>query len=149
MRRVPEAFDARFSALSRRYVYRVSDAAYGALPLRRHDTVGHPRPLVAAPAADARRSRCSALHDFAAFCRRREGATTVRTLRRLTWTRDRDGVLNATVEADAFCHQMVRCAGRRTPAGRRRPAAESDWPAEVLRARRPDARRGRWPRRTG
>ena len=47
-------------------------------------------------------------HDFAAFCRKREGATTIRTLRKLSWARGGDGVFNATVEADAFCHQMVR-----------------------------------------
>ncbi len=44
-RRCPTRFDARFSALSRRYQYRVSDAPYGVLPLRRHDTLAHPRPL--------------------------------------------------------------------------------------------------------
>ena len=47
-------------------------------------------------------------HDFAAFCRRREGATTVRTLRVLDWRRDGDGLAVATVVADAFCHNMVR-----------------------------------------
>ena len=48
------------------------------------------------------------LHDFAAFCKRREGATTVRTLLDLDWSRDDDGLAVATVRADAFCHHMVR-----------------------------------------
>ncbi|WP_045877472.1 tRNA pseudouridine(38-40) synthase TruA [Pseudofrankia sp. DC12] len=103
----PVGFDARFSALSRRYNYRISDAPYGADPLRRHDTLAWPRPL------DAGAMRLAALallgeHDFAAFCRRREGATTIRTLLRLDVRRGPDGVLVADVEADAFCHSMVR-----------------------------------------
>ncbi|MDT3438526.1 MULTISPECIES: tRNA pseudouridine(38-40) synthase TruA [unclassified Pseudofrankia] len=103
----PRGFDARFSALSRRYAYRISDASYGADPLRRHDTLAWPRPL------DADGMRRAALvllgeHDFAAFCRRREGATTIRTLLRLDVRRAADGVVIADVEADAFCHSMVR-----------------------------------------
>jgi tRNA pseudouridine38-40 synthase len=103
----PAGFDARFSALSRRYAYRISDASYGADPLRRHDTLAWPRPL------DADGMRLAALvllgeHDFAAFCRRREGATTIRTLLRLDVRRAADGVVVADVEADAFCHSMVR-----------------------------------------
>jgi tRNA pseudouridine38-40 synthase len=48
------------------------------------------------------------LHDFASFCRPREGATTIRTLQEFSWERDADGVLVARVRADAFCHSMVR-----------------------------------------
>src|SRR5262249_16956872 len=116
----PVGFDARFSALSRRYNYRISDAPYGAEPLRRHDTLAWPRPLDPAPlplagprplAPAAMRLAALALlgeHDFAAFCRRREGATTIRTLLRLDARRGPDGVIVADVEADAFCHSMVR-----------------------------------------
>jgi tRNA pseudouridine38-40 synthase len=130
---VPEAFDARFSALSRRYVYRVSDAAYGALPLRRSDTAAHPRPLALRRLQAASRPLLG-LHDYAAFCRRREGATTVRTLKRLTWVRDADGVLVATLEADAFCHQMVRSlVGTLLLAGDGR--RDPDWPSAVLAGR--------------
>ena len=126
----PAGFDARFSALSRRYVYRVADAAYGALPTRRHDTAVHPRPVSLRRLQTASKP-LRGLRDFAAFCRRREGATTVRTLRRLTWVRDADGVLNATLEADAFCHQMVRSlVGALLLAGDGR--REVDWPAAML-----------------
>jgi tRNA pseudouridine38-40 synthase len=72
-------------------------------------------------------------HDFAAFCRRREGATTVRALRCLEWERDADGVALCRVVADAFCHNMVRAlVGALLPVGEgsRRPS----WPAEVLAA---------------
>ncbi len=75
----PPGFDARFSALRRHYRYRVCDHPAGPDPLRRHDTLAHPRPLDLA-AMDAASARLLGLQDFAAFCRRREGATTVRTL---------------------------------------------------------------------
>ena len=130
---VPDSFDARFSALSRRYEYRLSDAAYGVLPLRRHDIVGHLRTLSLVRLRSASRPLVG-LHDFAAFCRRRDGATTTRTLRRLAWRRDPDRVLVATLEADAFCHQMVRSLiGTLLLAGDgRRPV---EWPGEVLAGR--------------
>lgn len=126
-------FDARFSALSRRYAYRVTDAPYGADPLRRHDTLAHSRPL-SLRRLRAASSGLTGFHDFAAFCRRREGATTLRTLRRLSWRRERDGVLVAAVEADAFCHQMVRSlVGTLLLAGDGR--RDESWPADVLAGR--------------
>jgi tRNA pseudouridine38-40 synthase len=72
-------------------------------------------------------------HDFAAFCRKREGATTVRALRQLSWERDADGVAVGCVIADAFCHNMVRAlVGALLPVGEgSRPPS---WPAELLRA---------------
>jgi len=128
----PAGFDARFSALFRRYVYRVSDRPGGVDPLRRHDTVGWPRPLDGAAVQDAA-ARLLGEHDFVAFCRRREGATTVRALRRFDWGRDPAGVLVATVEADAFCHSMVRSlVGALLAVGEgRRPV---EWPAALLTA---------------
>ena len=80
------------------------------------------------------------LQDFAAFCKRREGATTVRTLLELGWTREPDGTVVGTVVADAFCHSMVRSlVGVVVPVGEgRRPV--------VLAAGGPDARRAGTPR---
>ncbi|HVF20472.1 MAG TPA: tRNA pseudouridine(38-40) synthase TruA, partial [Mycobacteriales bacterium] len=130
---VSTAFDARFSALWRRYEYRVADAAYGVSPLRRHDTLAHPRPL-SLRALRAGSASLVGLHDFAAFCRRREGASTTRTLRRLSWRRDPDGVLVASVEADAFCHQMVRSLiGTLLLVGDGR--RDQSWPARALASR--------------
>jgi tRNA pseudouridine38-40 synthase len=103
--RAPSGFDARFSALARVYRYRVSDRS--PQPLRRRETLSWPRPLVLARMQQAAVGLLG-LHDFAAFCRAREGRTAIRTLRRLDWARAEDGVLTATVEADAFCHSMVR-----------------------------------------
>ncbi len=129
----PAGFDARFSALWRRYSYRVCDDPAAADPLRRHDTLWYPRPVDITRMNDAALA-CLGTHDFAAFCRRREGATTVRELLRLEWTRPAPGIAVATVSADAFCHNMVRAlVGALLSVGDgRRPAA---WPAEVLAAR--------------
>ncbi|WP_353809581.1 tRNA pseudouridine synthase A [Agromyces sp. SYSU T00194] len=103
----PEGFDARFSAVWRRYEYRVADARATRDPLVRASTVWHPQPLDAAAMGAAARSLLG-LGDFAAFCRPREGATTIRTLQAFDWRREPDGVLVAALQADAFCHSMVR-----------------------------------------
>jgi tRNA pseudouridine38-40 synthase len=103
----PAGFDARFSALWRRYAYRVCDDEGAADPLRRHETLWYFRRLDLPAMNEAARSLLGE-HDFAAFCRRREGATTIRALRVLDWHRDGDGIAIATVVADAFCHNMVR-----------------------------------------
>jgi len=99
-------FDARFSATERRYVYRINDGAVPADPLTRRFIVTHDRPLDV-DALNAASGTLTGLRDFAAFCKRREGATTIRTLTEFSWAR-RDGLLEATVRADAFCHSMVR-----------------------------------------
>jgi tRNA pseudouridine38-40 synthase len=128
----PEGFDARFSALSRHYSYRIGDDPAVADPLRRHDTLWHPRPLDLA-AMNAAAAELLGERDFAAFCRRREGATTVRALRRLDWQRDAQGVAVGCVVADAFCHNMVRAlVGALLPVGEgTRPPS---WPSAVLTA---------------
>lgn len=128
----PEGFDARFSAVGRCYTYRVCDHPAGVPPLRRHDVVPYPRPLDQAAMDDAAR-RLLGLHDFAAFCRRREGATTIRTLVEFAWTRDVEGLVVARVVADAFCHSMVRAlVGTVLPVGEGR--RDAGWPARVLAA---------------
>lgn len=130
VREVPPGFDARFSALSRRYAYRVDDAVYGAQPLRARDTLAWPRPLDIEAMSGASAGLCG-LHDFAAFCKRRPHATTIRSVTRFDWRRDADAVLVATVQADAFCQSMVRSLiGALIAVGDgRRPV---DWPARLL-----------------
>lgn len=103
----PAGFDARFSALWRRYEYRVSDSLASRDPAQRHRTVWRQGPLDLA-AMDAAARSLLGLHDFAAFCKPREGATTVRTLQEFSWRRDATGTLVASLRADAFCHSMVR-----------------------------------------
>src|SRR5699024_356386 len=128
--RAPEGFDARFSALQRHYRYRVSDAPWGAAPLRRRDTLAWHRPvdvdrlnLAAAPLVG--------LHDFAAYCKQRVGATTVRKLGSVVWQRCEEHTLIADISADAFCHSMVRgLVGAMLLAGDGR--RDVGWPGRVL-----------------
>jgi tRNA pseudouridine38-40 synthase len=133
----PTGFDARFAAVHRRYAYRVAEQPWGVDPLRRHDVLDLRRPLDVEAMDDAAR-RLVGLHDFAAFCRRREGATTVRTLLRYSWARPEpgsadEGLVVATVVADAFCHSMVRAlVGALLPVGERR--RDVGWPVQVLTA---------------
>ena len=128
----PDGFHARFSASWRRYAYRIADDPALVDPLTRGHVLAWPRPLD----LDAMNRACEpllGLQDFAAFCKQREGATTVRTLLDLVWTRDAAGHAVCAVRADAFCHHMVRSMvgcllavgdGRRTP----------EWPASILAA---------------
>lgn len=132
-------FDARFSAIWRRYAYRIIDDPALVDPLRRSHVVTWSWPLDMDAMNEAARTLVG-LHDFASFCRRREGATTIRTLLDLGWRRE-DGILVAEVRADAFCHSMVRSLVGCMAAigeGRRQPA----WAVEVMtgRERPPDLR---------
>lgn len=131
-----DGFDARFSALWRRYAYRIADRPGLVDPLTRSHVLAWPRPLDEARMNDAA-AALTGLQDFASFCKQREGATTIRTLQDLRWERTHGGVLVATVRADAFCHSMVRAlVGCLVVIGEgRRPA---DWAAEVLTAQRRD-----------
>ena len=127
--RAPVAFDARFSALRRHYAYRLSLAPHGVEPQQSRFVTPWPRPLD----VDALRAASApllGLHDFAAFCRHRPGATTIRELQRLDWERDGD-LLTAYVTADAFCWSMVRSLiGALLAVGEGR--RETGWCAELL-----------------
>ncbi|MBA8816867.1 tRNA pseudouridine38-40 synthase [Microbacterium halimionae] len=103
----PDGFDARFSAIWRRYRYQISDYVTGYDPLSRHDRT-NVKGVLDLDAMNAAASSLVGLHDFAAYCKPRERATTVRTLLNFEWERDGDGVVVAAVRADAFCHSMVR-----------------------------------------
>ncbi|HEY7857936.1 MAG TPA: tRNA pseudouridine(38-40) synthase TruA [Candidatus Nanopelagicales bacterium] len=135
----PEGFHARWSASWRRYAYRVCDLLAGPDPLAR-SYVLHRTGLDGAPLLlDAMNEAAQALlgeHDFAAFCRARLGASTVRTLHELHWSRDRHGLALLDVRADAFCHSMVRSlAGSLLEVGAAggRPARPAELLAERVR----------------
>ena len=128
----PDGFDARFSALWRRYGYRIADRAESVDPLARRHVLTWPRPLDLAAMEKASEALLGE-HDFAAFCKQRVGATTIRTLLELSWKREEAGLVMATVRADAFCHSMVRSLVGCLVAvgeGRREPT----WAGEVLQA---------------
>jgi tRNA pseudouridine38-40 synthase len=103
----PVAFHARFSALRRHYTYKILDANQVVSPLHRFDVTSWYRPLD----IDAMNTASALLlgdHDFAAYCKFREGATTIRQLQKFEWIRDSEGYLIGDVVADAFCYSMVR-----------------------------------------
>ena len=103
----PEAFHARFSALRRTYKYKILDDNRVLDPLSRLDVATWYRPLD----VDVMNKTSQLLlgkHDFAAFCKFREGATTIRTLEKYEWVRNANGFLEAEIVADAFCYSMVR-----------------------------------------
>jgi tRNA pseudouridine38-40 synthase len=104
--RAAPGFDARFSALRRHYLYRLSTAPYGVEPQEARYVTAWPRPLDVEAMSTASRDLLG-LNDFAAFCRHRDGATTIRDLQRFDWSRDGDRI-TAYVSADAFCWSMVR-----------------------------------------
>ncbi|MFZ2509678.1 MAG: tRNA pseudouridine(38-40) synthase TruA [Gordonia sp. (in: high G+C Gram-positive bacteria)] len=130
---VPDTFDARFSALARRYEYRLTDARWGAEPLWSRSTADWTRPLDIDAMNDASAGLLG-LHDFAAFCRYRAGSTTIRELQEFSWRRDDDGVLIGRVKADAFCWSMVRSlVGAVASVGDGRRSI--DWCLDLLEAR--------------
>jgi tRNA pseudouridine38-40 synthase len=131
--RAAPGFDARFSALRRHYVYRLSTAPYGVSPQDTRFVTPWPRRLDIEVMTRASQQLLG-LHDFAAFCRHREGATTIRDLQRLDWSSDGERV-TAHVTADAFCWSMVRSlvgALLAVGEGRREPT----WCAALLDAPR-------------
>lgn len=133
----PEGFDARFAALERRYVYRICDAPAGPDPLARTSQVAWPRPLNV-DAMNAAARYLLGEHDFASFCKKREGATTIRTLLELSTVRHGE-LIETTVRADAFCHSMVRALmGALTAVGEGR--FEPAWAGEILSAATRNAR---------
>jgi tRNA pseudouridine38-40 synthase len=141
--RAPAGFDARFSALRRHYAYRLSLAPYGVEPQLARYVTPWTKPLDIDAMATASRHLVG-LNDFAAFCRHRPGATTIRDLQRLDWVRETAGRSHATrgatgdlvtayVSADAFCWSMVRSlvgALLAVGEGRREPS----WCATLLSA---------------
>ncbi|QCP00798.1 tRNA pseudouridine(38-40) synthase TruA [Arthrobacter sp. 24S4-2] len=103
----PEGFDARFSALWRRYSYRIADGPALWDPLGRSSTLWH-REQLDVSLLNEGASKLLGLQNFRSYCKPREGSTTIRELQRFEFARGTDGVIVATVQADAFCHNMVR-----------------------------------------
>ena len=133
VRRVPHTFDARFSAVQRRYRYRLCDAV-AMDPTWRHRTWHVGPPALDAAAMEAGGGFLLGEHVFASFCRKKEGDALVRRIDRVAVRRGTGGLVVVGVDGAAFCHQMVRSvvgslvevgAARRTP----------EWIGAVLEAR--------------
>jgi tRNA pseudouridine38-40 synthase len=107
----PAGFDARFSAVWRRYAYRLAEPSRPVDP-RYRNLLSRLRHDLDLDRLNAAAGPLLGLRDFRAFCRGREGGTTIRTLLELTAVRVNAGPLRdvgeCTVRADAFCHSMVR-----------------------------------------
>ena len=134
----PEGFDARFSALWRRYSYRIADGPALWDPLGRYDTLWHKNPLDV-DLLNEGSAQLLGLQNFLSYCKPREGSTTIRELQRFEFARGADGVIVATVQADAFCHNMVRAlvgSALYVGEGHEPPG----WLHERLLARKRDAR---------
>jgi tRNA pseudouridine38-40 synthase len=134
----PVGFDARFSALWRRYSYRIADGPALWDPLERYFTLWHRNPLDV-DLLNAGAVQLLGLQNFLSYCKPREGATTIRELQRFEFHRGEDGVIVATVQADAFCHNMVRSlVGSALFVGE--GIEEPGWLHERLLARKRDAK---------
>jgi tRNA pseudouridine38-40 synthase len=134
----PEGFDARFSALWRRYSYRIADGPALWDPLGRHSTLWHREELDVSLLNEGA-SKLLGLQNFRSYCKPREGSTTIRELQRFEFARGTDGVIVATVQADAFCHNMVRAlvgAALSVGSGAERPG----WLYERLLEQKRDAK---------
>ncbi|MEV0735941.1 tRNA pseudouridine(38-40) synthase TruA [Streptomyces sp. NPDC050549] len=128
----PEGFNARFAALWRRYVYRVGDRPGGVDPLLRNHVLWHDWELDVDVMDTAAKSLVGE-HDFAAYAKKREGATTIREILDFGVRRRGDGVVEIEVRADAFCHNQVRSmVGALLFVGDGHRGA--DWPRKVLDA---------------
>jgi len=120
----PAGFDARFSAINRRYRYRLADNLSFKNPLETRFTLDVAGQLDL-DAMNEAGGHLLGLHDFASFCKPREGSTTIRELQEIVVSRGVGQVVEIEVQADAFCHNMVRSIvgaliavgqGRATPA---------------------------------
>lgn len=107
VREVPREFDARFSALRRRYEYRLRGEGVRRDPLSARYTVDVPR-VLDFDAMQRASDELLGLNDYTSFCKAREGATAIRDVLCFEWRRTDDGAFAARIEADAFCHSMVR-----------------------------------------
>jgi tRNA pseudouridine38-40 synthase len=127
----PEGFDARFSAVSRRYIYRLWDhAQYDPLTLTYTTYYRH---TLDTELMNQAAQQLVGLHDFIGFCKAKPEGTTMRHLRHLSVARQQDSSIAITAEADAFCHSMVRSlVGALVNVGRQRRTVA--WLADCLQA---------------
>lgn len=101
----PDDFHARYSATGRAYRYRINNSTVHD-PLSAGTIFTYQEPLD----VDAMNAAVAPLvgsHDFAAFCRKQEGKATERLVLWAQWRRKGE-LIELSIGANAFCHQMVR-----------------------------------------
>ena len=135
----PSNFHARFTASARTYKYKIIDSGRTTPPLDRYDSAEWFRELD----IDLMNKGSQLLlgeHDFFAFCKFREGGTTIRNLLQFNWARDEKGYAVATVKAESFRYNMVRnLVGAAVCVGEKR--FEPEWMLKTLedKVRIPDS----------
>ena len=131
----PEGFDARFSATGRGYRFLIADSNCKPDPKRSRFALEQPSELNLDLMQDAAKG-LTGLKDFGAFCKPRPEATTIRELRKLELKRLSDGVIEVVLEADAFCHNMVRAiVGSLIAVGSGKLSASELWEIQVAAKR--------------
>ena len=100
-------FHARFTPISRTYQYKIIDAGKVTAPLDRYDSAEWFRELDI-DLMNAGSKLLLGAHNFFAFCKFREGGSTVKNLMKFDWHRDENGVVIGEVKADSFRYNMVR-----------------------------------------
>ena len=103
----PDNFHARFTAISRTYQYKIIDAGKVTAPLDRHDSTEWFRPLDI-ELMNSGSKLLLGVHDFFAFCKFREGGSTIKNLLTFNWHRDEKDVVICEISADSFRYNMVR-----------------------------------------
>jgi tRNA pseudouridine38-40 synthase len=135
----PSNFHARFTASARTYKYKIVDGGRVTPPLDRYDSADWFRDLD----IDLMNKGSKLLlgeHDFFAFCKFREGGTTIRNLLQFDWARDEKNYLIATIKAESFRYNMVRnLVGAAVCVGEKR--FEPEWMLKTLedKVRIPDS----------
>lgn len=117
----PDGFDARFSALERTYVYRIVDrSGFAFVDPRMRGFVLQVDYALNVDCMNQAAKMMVGLHDFGSFAKPNPGGTTIREVKKAYWNRisqcacDRlvppleQGLLEFTIVADAFAHNMVR-----------------------------------------
>ena len=103
----PDNFHARFTAISRTYQYKIIDGGKVTAPLDRHDSTEWFRPLDI-ELMNSGSKLLLGVHDFFAFCKFREGGSTIKNLLTFNWYRDEKDVVICEISADSFRYNMVR-----------------------------------------
>ena len=116
LKEAPYGFDARFSALERTYVYRLSDCTHTINPLIRNAVLRIDKPLDIESMQECA-SSIPGLKDFGSFALPNPNGTTIREVKSAVWRRQEldefpysleSGILTFTITADAFARSMVR-----------------------------------------